>query len=85
MTTITIEREEDKISKYGRPCGRVMFKATDTDGKERGFAWAEQNWSDANLWTTYRWSDNVGPVILRSLLSRDEAIAYTKKHVEGSI
>ena len=76
-----IELTSDTIKKYGRPCGRTEVRAIDDGGEERGFAWAEQNYSDADLWTAYRWSDLVGPVVLRSPLTKDEAIAEARRHV----
>lgn len=80
--TRTIDRGEDRITKYGRSCVRISFKASDSDGKEIGFAWAEQNYSDQDTWTTYRWSDLTGPVVLRSTLPRDEAVSVARRYVE---
>lgn len=79
----TTDRSEDSVTKYGRACGRISFTISDSDGKELGFAWAEQNYSDQDIWTAYRWSDLTGPVILRCLLSRDEAIETARTYVEG--
>jgi len=81
-TTTKAEMTEDTFTRYGRVCQRVMFRTVNPQGVEVGFAWAEQNCTNQETWTAYRWSEQVGPVVLRCLLPRDEAIEAARKHAE---
>jgi hypothetical protein len=78
---LTLERTTDTIKKWGRPCERVEVRALDAKGEEKGFAWAEQSWQSPDMWSAYRWSDNVGPVLLSGWRTKEDAIAVCEAHV----
>lgn len=82
-TTTKAEMTEDTFTQHGSLCQRVMFRTLNPKGREIGFAWAEQHWNNQEVWTAYRWSEQVGARVLRCLLPREEAIEVARKHAES--
>ena len=67
-----IQTSEDTIRKYGRICQRIEHRLLAADGGEIDFSWIEEDFLQAG-WTAYRWSKNIGPMILRSMGPKDAA------------
>jgi hypothetical protein len=77
-----IETELETVKSYGVDCGRVLFRAYDDNGTELAFAWTEQNWYHRDGWSAWRWSDQVGPVLIGSSTSKDNAASIARQYVE---
>jgi hypothetical protein len=76
MATITTS----SCTKYGKVCERLELE---TGGR---FYWAEETWQRAGeyaVYHLYHWSDQVGPVLLRSWLTREQAQAELEGLARG--